>query len=138
MGRRRDRRPCAGASVASTSTATPTAAATAGRWRGGTTAVVALLVEDDDGPRWLLANLGDSRIYRVAGGELLRVSIDHSVVQELVDAGQITEEEARVHPERHIVTRALGGPDAVDPDFFVLAARRGRAASCCAPTASPG
>ena len=42
-----------------------------GPWHGGTTAVVALLVETDDGPAWLLTNLGDSRIYRVAGGELL-------------------------------------------------------------------
>ena len=92
-----------------------------GPWHGGTTAVVALLVETDDGPAWLLTNLGDSRIYRVAGGELLRVSNDHSVVQELVDAGRISEEQARVHPERHIVTRALGGPDPLDPDFFVVA-----------------
>ena len=92
-----------------------------GPWRGGTTAVVALLVETDDGPAWLLTNLGDSRIYRVAGGELLRVSTDHSVVQELVDAGRISEDQARVHPERHIVTRALGGPDPLDPDFFLLA-----------------
>jgi protein phosphatase len=90
-----------------------------GRWRGGTTAVVALLVEDD-GPRWLLANLGDSRIYAVSDGDLVRVSTDHSLVQEMVDAGEITEEEALVHPERHIVTRALGGPDALDPDVFVL------------------
>ena len=50
----------------------------------------------------------------------MRVSVDHSLVQELVDAGQITEEEAAFHPERHIVTRALGGVDDVDPDFFVL------------------
>jgi protein phosphatase len=91
-----------------------------GRWRGGTTAVVALLVEDD-GPRWLLANLGDSRIYAVSDGDLVRISTDHSLVQEMVDAGQIAEEEALVHPERHIVTRALGGPDALDPDVFVLA-----------------
>jgi len=90
-----------------------------GRWRGGTTVVVAMLV-DRDAPRWLLANLGDSRIYAVLGGELVRVSVDHSLVQELVDAGEITAEEAAVHPERHIVTRALGGPDEVDPDFFVL------------------
>jgi len=88
------------------------------RFRSGTTAVVALLVEDDDGPKWLLANLGDSRIYRYADGVLERVSVDHSVVQELVDAGQITEEQSLVHPERHIVTRALGGPDPLDPDFF--------------------
>ncbi len=87
-----------------------------GRWRGGTTAVVALVVEGN----WLLANLGDSRIYAVGGGGLVRVSVDHSLVQELVDAGEITEEEAAVHPERHIVTRALGGPDEVEPDFFVL------------------
>ncbi len=46
------------------------------------------------------------------------MSTDHSVVQELVDSGMITEAEALVHPERHIVTRALGGPDALDPDLF--------------------
>lgn len=91
-----------------------------GPWHGGTTTVVALLVEDDDGPQWLLVNLGDSRIYRVVAGELRRVSTDHSVVQELVDAGQLTEDEARSHPERHIVTRAVGGPDPVEPDFFTL------------------
>jgi protein phosphatase len=68
----------------------------------------------------LLANLGDSRIYRHTGEALVRVSVDHSVVQELVDAGMITEEEAAVHPERHIVTRALGGPEPVEPDVFVL------------------
>ena len=91
-----------------------------GRWHGGTTTVVAILVEEDDGPRWLLVNLGDSRIYRFNRGELYRVSTDHSVVQELVDSGRITEEQAMVHPERHIVTRALGGPDPLDPDFFVV------------------
>jgi serine/threonine protein phosphatase PrpC len=90
-----------------------------GRWQGGTTAVVALLVEDR-GPRWLLANLGDSRIYAFARDVLVRVSVDHSLVQELVDAGQITEEEASYHPERHVVTRALGGPDEVEPDLFVV------------------
>jgi PPM family protein phosphatase len=91
-----------------------------GAWHGGTTTVVAMLVEGDDGPRWLLTNLGDSRIYRFTHGELLRVSTDHSVVQGLVDSGRITEEQALHHPERHIVTRALGGPDPLDPDFFEL------------------
>jgi PPM family protein phosphatase len=102
-----------------------------GRWRGGTTAVVALLVEEDAGPCWLLANLGDSRIYRYAQGELTRVSVDHSVVQELMDAGMISEEEAAVHPERHIVTRALGGPDPVDPDFFGLSLDEGERVLLC-------
>jgi PPM family protein phosphatase len=91
-----------------------------GPWHGGTTTVVAMLIEADDEPQWLLANLGDSRIYRFAGDELLRVSTDHSVVQGLVDSGRITEEQAIHHPERHIVTRALGGPDPLDPDFFQL------------------
>ncbi|MGC4110650.1 MAG: protein phosphatase 2C domain-containing protein [Nocardioides sp.] len=102
-----------------------------GPWHGGTTAVVAVLAEDDRGPHWLLVNLGDSRIYRVHEGRLQRVSTDHSVVQELVDAGHLTEEQARAHPERHIVTRAVGGPDPVDPDFFpVPLAEGGRILLC--------
>lgn len=90
-------------------------------WYAGTTAVVALLVEEGaDGPGWLVANLGDSRVYKVARHRLEQVSVDHSVVQELIDAGQITPAEAERHPERHVVTRALGGPDGIEPDFFVL------------------
>jgi protein phosphatase len=91
-----------------------------GPWHGGTTVVIAMLAEGEAGPEWLLTNLGDSRIYRFTGGELMRVSTDHSVVQELVDAGRISEEQAIGHPERHIVTRALGGPDPLDPDFFAV------------------
>lgn len=93
----------------------------AGRARGhpGTTAVAALLVGVED-PEWLLVNVGDSRIYRIAGDRLEQVSVDHSVVQELVDAGTITSEDAAVHPERHVVTRALGGREPVDPDYFRL------------------
>ncbi len=86
----------------------------------GTTVVAALLVEADGGPAWLLVNLGDSRIYAVTGGALHQVSTDHSVVQELVDSGQITEAEADDHPERHVITRALGGPRLEEPDFFLL------------------
>lgn len=90
------------------------------RWYAGTTAVVALLVEDADGPKWLLANLGDSRVYRLNDGVLDQISVDHSVVQELVDSGQITAEEAATHPERHVITRALGSPDGAEPDFFLM------------------
>ena len=86
----------------------------------GTTAVVALLIEEDDEPKWLLANVGDSRVYRFNHGELEQVSVDHSVVQELVEAGVITEQDAAVHPERHIITRALGGQGLVEADFYVL------------------
>ncbi len=92
----------------------------ADRWYAGTTAVVALLVVDDDVPKWLLANLGDSRIYRLGDGLLEQVSVDHSVVQELLDAGSITADDVATHPERHVVTRALGGPDDAEADYFLL------------------
>jgi PPM family protein phosphatase len=84
----------------------------------GTTAVVALLVEDDDGPAWLLANLGDSRIYRYADGRLAQISVDHSLVQELIDAGQLAPDDAATHPERNVITRALGDSTSARPDFF--------------------
>jgi PPM family protein phosphatase len=89
----------------------------------GTTVVAALLVEDDGAPAWLLANLGDSRIYRVADGVLEQVSTDHSVVQELIESGQITAEQAAEHPERHVITRALGGPRLEVADYFLLPIR---------------
>jgi serine/threonine protein phosphatase PrpC len=91
-----------------------------GDFQAGTTAVVGLLVEDDEGAKWLLANLGDSRIYRYAAGALEQVSVDHSVVQELVDAGSITPEQAATHPARNVITRALGGADFADADYFLL------------------
>lgn len=90
------------------------------KWYAGTTVVAALLVTDDEGPKWLLANLGDSRIYRFVNDALDQVSVDHSLVQELVEAGAITADDAAVHPERHVVTRALGGPDAAEADYFLL------------------
>lgn len=89
-------------------------------WYAGTTVVAALLCEDHEGPKWLLVNLGDSRIYRMHDGEFEQVSVDHSLVQELVDAGEIAASAAATHPERHIVTRALGAAVTGDPDFFVL------------------
>ena len=91
-----------------------------GDWHSGTTVVAALLVDTDGGPAWLLVNLGDSRIYRVTAAVLEQVSVDHSVVQELVEAGRITEAEVATHPDRHVITRALGGPGPPDPDLFLL------------------
>ena len=90
------------------------------QWYAGTTVVAALLVEDDDSVKWLLCNLGDSRIYRLTDDRLVQVSVDHSVVQELVDAGSITSDDAATHPERHVITRALGGPERAEPDYFLL------------------
>ena len=89
-------------------------------------------------PKWLLANLGDSRIYRFTDGVLDQVSVDHSVVQELIDAGTITREEAATHPERHVITRALGGPEARRARLLPAAAAARPSGCCCAPTASAG
>jgi len=91
----------------------------------GTTAVAALLVEDDEGPAWLLANLGDSRGYRYDGERLVQVTVDHSLVQELLDAGRIDAEEAATHPERNVITRALGDASGGGPDFFPVPFDRG-------------
>ena len=89
-------------------------------WYTGTTVVAALLCEDHEGAKWLLVNLGDSRIYRLHESALEQVSVDHSVVQELLDAGEIEAESVATHPDRHVITRALGGPVLGEPDFFVL------------------
>ena len=78
----------------------------------------------------MVFNLGDSRVYRwdaagggpTGGGRLERVSVDHSVVQELFDAGVIDEERTRTHPDRNIITRALGASDEVEPEAWLLPA----------------
>jgi len=86
----------------------------------GTTAVVAVLVEDEDEPAWLVANVGDSRAYALSDEGVYQVTVDHSRVQELVDAGLIDAAEAAHHPERNVVTRALGGSAEVQPDLFLV------------------
>ena len=86
-------------------------------WYAGTTVVVAVLVEAGSGPRWVLAHVGDSRAYAVGPTGAVQVTRDHSVVQELVDTGQITAEEATVHAERHVITRALSSAGLPEPDF---------------------
>lgn len=89
----------------------------------GTTAVGAVGIADSAGGYWVIFNIGDSRIYQRTGdpdAELVQISVDHSHVQELVEAGVITAEEARTHPERNLVTRAVGADDAFQPDYWVL------------------
>ena len=65
-----------------------------------------------------VAHVGDSRIYRLRGGKLERITQDHSLVEELVRARIITREEARNHPRRNIITRALGTPGENAPDLL--------------------
>jgi len=85
---------------------------------GSTLAGVAL-IGDAGGPAWMAFNIGDSRVYRF-DAELRQLSVDHSAVQELVDDGVITAREASTHPERNIVTRAIGVGDLVVPDVWLL------------------
>ncbi|HET9069200.1 MAG TPA: protein phosphatase 2C domain-containing protein [Amaricoccus sp.] len=87
----------------------------------GATAV-ALLVEDGSA---ILAWAGDSRAYRLRRGALERLSHDHSLVQELLDRGEIGPAEAETHPQRHVVTRAVGAGDPAHPDFADLALAEG-------------
>ena len=66
-----------------------------------------------------IAHVGDSRIYRLREGSLTQITQDHSLVEELVRAGLITREQARTHPRRNIITRALGTHGENEPDLLV-------------------
>ena len=72
-----------------------------------------------------IAHVGDSRIYRLRGGELEQITQDHSLVEELVRARIITREEARNHPRRNIITRALGTPGENAPDMLATDVHEG-------------
>jgi protein phosphatase len=72
-----------------------------------------------------LAHVGDSRAYRMRDGELTQLTRDHSLVAELERSGQITAEAAEHHPQRSIITRALGPEPDVDVDTYTLAGREG-------------
>lgn len=63
------------------------------------------------GDRFVVAHIGDSRIYRLSNGELIQVTADHTFVQQLIDAGRITEAEAKDHPRRSVLMRVLGDVD---------------------------
>lgn len=81
----------------------------------GTTATVLLLLPG----RYLIGQVGDSRAYLLRAGELLQLTRDHSPVQEAVEAGLLTPEQARVHPCRSLITRCLGASADVVPDIYL-------------------
>ncbi|WP_231601759.1 PP2C family serine/threonine-protein phosphatase [Salinibacterium sp. NG253] len=88
---------------------------------GTTLSGIALVaVGADSEPRWMAFNVGDSRVYSWNGRELEQVTVDHSAVQELVDLGHITALEATSHPDRNVITRALGIHPHVNPDVWLL------------------
>ncbi len=79
----------------------------------GTTVVASLITNSFV----YIAHAGDSRAYKITDGELLQLTRDHSVVQNMLESGEITPEEAQDHPSKHIITRALGVDDFIRTDF---------------------
>ncbi len=87
----------------------------------GTTASVLVLADD----RYLIGQIGDSRIYMLRDGALIQITKDHSYVQEQVDAGLLTPEQARYHPYSNVITRCVGAGESVEPDLYAGEARPG-------------
>ncbi len=92
-----------------------------GREGMGTTCTAAMLEEN----KLVIAQVGDSRAYLLHGGKLTQVTRDHSLVANMIEAGQITKEEARVHPNRSVITRALGNDPTTTPDLYEINVEEG-------------
>jgi serine/threonine protein phosphatase PrpC len=88
------------------------------RGAGSTVTGVALL-EHEGTPHWLVFNVGDSRVYRHHGNELTQVTIDHSLGQELVDAGELRAEDLASFSQRNVITRAIGAPDSTADSWLL-------------------
>jgi serine/threonine protein phosphatase PrpC len=97
----------------------------------GTTVAGVALIESGGGLYWAAFHIGDSRIYRWSAHRWERMSNDHSVVQELIDSGVITTEQALTHPERHMVTRALGIGSGSEAEYTLLPADGGQRFLIC-------
>ena len=89
----------------------------------GTTLVAALL----SGKNATIINVGDSRCYHITHSDIRRITVDHSVVQMMVDRGELTAEEARSYPGRNYITRAVGTEPTVESDLFAIRVERGDA-----------
>jgi protein phosphatase len=86
----------------------------------GTTLTGVYLETHTEEPHWVTLNIGDSRVYLLRDGEIVQVTTDHSVVQELIAAGRLSPEEAENHPYGNVITRAVGPSDSVKPDYLRL------------------
>jgi protein phosphatase len=93
----------------------------------GTTVTVALALDD----RIVIGHVGDSRAYRIRSGELEQLTEDHSLVAELVRSGKLSPEEAENHPQRSVITRALGTDPDVDVDVFATDTESGDVYMLC-------
>ncbi|GAA1978536.1 PP2C family protein-serine/threonine phosphatase [Microbacterium pumilum] len=91
----------------------------------GTTLSGVVICEVDGDAYWLAVNLGDSRTYRLSDGELEQISVDHSVVQELIDSGLLTPDAAARDSRRNVITRAIGGGSDSEADYWLIPAEVG-------------
>lgn len=91
----------------------------------GTTLTGVFLEIEDDEPRWVTLNIGDSRVYLLRDDRLVQITTDHSVVQELITAGKLSPEEAEGHPYSNVITRAVGASELTPPDYLTLDVRVG-------------
>lgn len=87
-----------------------------GREGMGTTMTAAML----EGERLIIAQVGDSRAYLLHQGKLQQLTRDHSLMADMIEAGQLTPEEARTHPNRSVITRALGSDPNTQPDLYEI------------------
>jgi serine/threonine protein phosphatase PrpC len=91
----------------------------------GTTVTGAVLTLQDGDPYFAVFNIGDSRVYRFERNTLSQVTVDHSLVQQLVDSGVITQAQAHNHPEGNVITRAVGFQSQPTPDYWLLPLKAG-------------
>ncbi|MBQ4307366.1 MAG: Stp1/IreP family PP2C-type Ser/Thr phosphatase [Lachnospiraceae bacterium] len=93
----------------------------------GTTCVLCTI----DGSRLQVANIGDSRLYIAGKDGMRQVTVDHSLVEEMVLAGGISEASARIHPDKNIITRAIGAENGLNIDFFAAQLSEGELVLMC-------
>ena len=93
----------------------------------GTTIVAAVI----DGNTLTVANVGDSRLYLIDDDRIDQITQDHSLVAEMVRSGRLTREQMRDHPEKNIITRAVGGEETVEADLFDVGMRKGDVILLC-------
>jgi protein phosphatase len=93
----------------------------------GTTIVAAVI----DGNTLYVANVGDSRLYLIDDDRIDQITLDHSLVAEMVRSGRISPEQMRNHPEKNIITRAVGGEENVEADFFDVGLHKGDVVLLC-------
>jgi protein phosphatase len=79
----------------------------------------------------VVANVGDSRMYHITNSEVIQITRDHSVVEDMIERGEISRDEAHVHPNKNLITRAIGTSAHEPPDIFFLDIKQGEYILLC-------